>query len=59
MQEPIIKFQKAIQKLNYFEKKKLLNLLAHHTSNGMSRFYMAFEMKNTIKSNRNLKLADL
>jgi|GEM_PF-3207713 len=34
------------EKLSFFDKQKLKNLIARSNSNGMSRFYMAFDKKS-------------
>tara|TARA_B110000046_G_scaffold173759_1_gene196743 strand:+ start:91341 stop:91541 length:201 start_codon:yes stop_codon:yes gene_type:complete len=43
MQQILEKYHQKMEKLNTFEKQTLKKLLNYSKSNGMSRFYMAFD----------------
>ena len=43
MQQILEKYHQKMEKLNMFEKQTLKKLLNYSRSNGMSRFYMAFD----------------
>lgn len=57
MNTPQASLKKAIEKLNYFEKLRLKNLITQSTSSGMSRFYLAID-NDHIEKSKTLKFAD-